>query len=417
MKCRLWMMLALCAILFAVSGVACATEASLTIWSPWALDVPQSASLMTLAQSFTEKTGIAVQISPQGQYDDKLQVALAANAIPDLLIMRGQFVDDFYTLLLPLSDKAFTPADCLKLKSVELFAFKDNRYYFWPYPNFSAALTLVNTEVFNDAGIDSTQLPEEIHELVPILRKIVVMEGDGRVTRYGLDVGTGLSAGAWLNNLIVEAGGQWAIDGKATLDSASAIEVMNFLIEQARSGVFNLLRSDLSAFVQGKSGLWLIPPSDALRVISSAPNFAFTAIMEPYWHEPKYVATASWGLAIPAHGASPEVAMQFVEFLNQPENHARLAALMGTVPFSQQAIRTPLYRQYLAQTPWMEPVARSMQYITSFADKIVEKTFFTDIRPNYTQKYLPAAVSGSISPLEFLLQVNQGTQAVLDRYK
>jgi ABC-type glycerol-3-phosphate transport system substrate-binding protein len=219
-------------LLLVFAGTLHAGEAKLTVWAPWSHDNAFVQALVSVGRDFTAETGIGVVVEPQSNYDDKLQVALVANAIPDLIIMRGQFVDDFHTLLLPLSKGAFTPEDCLKLKSVQLFAYRDNRYYFWPYPNFSAALTLVNTEVMQKTGLDPA-LPEEIHELAPMLRKIVATDSAGTVTRHGLEVGTGLSAGAWLNNLIVGAGGQWAIDGKATLDAAPAIAVAEFLLEQA----------------------------------------------------------------------------------------------------------------------------------------------------------------------------------------
>ncbi len=100
----------LLALLLCTTGGVSAKQ--LTLWSTWALNNPWSLGLIELGKDFEAKTGIAIKVEVQSNYDDKLPVALAAGAVPDVIAIRGQYVDDFYKLLIPMTSAAFTPEDC-----------------------------------------------------------------------------------------------------------------------------------------------------------------------------------------------------------------------------------------------------------------------------------------------------------------
>lgn len=397
--------------LMAVGAVA----DEITVWSAWPTYHPWTEAITALGEAFEAETGISVKVEHRSE--DAVLVALAGGVVPDIVCFRGQLTSDFLETFAPLPHEALDEEDLLIASIMKPFAYKDGYYYNWPLPMFPSAIMFSNTRLLEQLGIPTHNLPEEIRELEPIIRKATTTDQAGNILTHGYGTWPSFSAGLGLADLISGNGGEWAIDGKAVFDSPEVLEVAEFYIGNARNGYFDLFNDGagvIQDFAVGKVAFVAHTTSFPEELKAIAPDLPFGAQMEPYWSQPSYVLPPSWGFSIPVDAKNLEGAKEFMRFLNRPENHARLASLMSNVPFSEAAIRHEIYQQFIVNTGWMEPLVRAVPYTVSFADPNVTRYFFTDIRKNYTIPLLQKAVKGEISPSEFVYQMNHGIQLILD---
>lgn len=397
-----------------ITGVTMAEE--LLFWAAWPTYHPWVETLTVIAEKFEAETGIHVNI--EHRPEEAVIVSIAGGVVPDITCFRGQLIPDFFDGFAPLPEEASDESDMLIGDIMKPFAYKDGQYYNWPLPMFPSAVMFSNTPLLDEFAIDPRNIPEEIRELYPLLRKTTTYDAAGSKLSYGLGTYQSLSAGLFLADLISGNGGDWAVDGKATFNSPEVLEVVEFYFEMAANGYFEPGRnSKPSDFAAGKIGFMVYTPDFPDELEDASPGYAFGAHMEPYWNQPSYVLPPSWGLSIPANAPNLEGAQEFMRFITRPEIHAELAALMKNVPFSVAAIQHENYQDFLRTTPWMQPLIQAAAYNVSFADPDVTRYFFTDIRNRYTLPLLQQTVAGQISPAEFAYQVHNGVQVILDDLK
>jgi len=395
-----------------ITGVTMAEE--LLFWVGWNTHHPWVKALSVIAEKFEAETGIHVNI--EYRPEEAVIVSMAGGVVPDITCFRGQLIPDFFDAFAPLPEEASDESDMLIRDIMKPFVYKDGQYYNWPLPRGTSAVMFSNTPLLDEFGIDSRNIPEEIRELHPLLRKTTTYDAAGNRLSYGLGTNGGLAAGLFLADLISGNGGDWAVDGKATFNSPEVLEVVEFYFEMAANGCFEP-NAQLSQFPAGKSGFMLWTTNFVDELEDASPGYAFGAHMEPYWNQPSYVLAPSNGLSILANAPNLEGAQEFMRFITRPEIHAELAALMKNVPVSVAAIQHEIYQNFLRTTPWMQPMVQAAAYIVSFADLDVSHYFFTDIRNRYTLPLLRQTVAGQISPAEFVYQVHNGVQVILDDLK
>jgi multiple sugar transport system substrate-binding protein len=198
-------------------------------------------------------------------------------------------------------------------------------------------------------------------------------------------------------------GGEWiSPDGHVLLDSAEALEALRFLKSSigtiSPQGVTtyteeetrNLFQRGRSVFLRNWFYVWALlgrPDSDVEGKVGFIPMV----------HAPGAKPSATlggWGFAVSRLSKNPDAAWEFVQFATRPEQLQELYSKAGRIPARKSLV--PEQFQEIVRNARMRP-------------RIPEYAQASDI----LQRWLSAALTGTVSPEEALRNAAQETRAVV----
>lgn len=216
--------------------------------------------------------------------------------------------DDFYPALM----EAFT---------------LDGKQYGAP-KDFSTLALIINTELWQAAGLGDGDLPTDWDGLTAVAQKLT--QGDV--------VGLAVSGEyARLGAFMAQAGGELVTDGKATADSAQNVEGLNYVKSLLGAGTMKFAK-DLGAGWGGEAfgkkqcamtieGNWITGGLEA-----DFPDVAYRVAELPAGPAGKATLqfTNAWGIA--ADSSHQDDALKLVEFLTSKEQQMAFAKAFGVMP-------------------------------------------------------------------------------------
>jgi multiple sugar transport system substrate-binding protein len=229
----------------------------------------------------------------------------------------------------------------------------EGHYYSIPFRHDGAGL-YYNKDLFAAAGLDPEHPPQTWAELVEYSKKLTVIK-DGQTTQYGI---------AWplgnVNNgverylpLLFDHGGKLFNQDQTqfTLDTPEAIAALNALADLFKTGVAP--RSSLEVdntglrelFLNRRIAMYYSGPFDVQPILEAGIKLG-TGFL-PGMNGMGVTTVDGFSLIVPAHSSKQKAAEQFVAFVGQPKNQARLTA---TFPASNTALK---YEQF--NSPYLHP--------------------------------------------------------------
>lgn len=216
--------------------------------------------------------------------------------------------DDFYPALM----EAFT---------------LDGKQYGAP-KDFSTLALIINTELWQAAGLSDADLPTDWDGLTAVAQKLT--QGDV--------VGLAVSGEyARLGAFMAQAGGELVTDGKATADSAQNVEGLNYVKSLLSAGTLKFAK-DLGAGWGGEAfgkkqcamtveGNWITGGLEA-----DFPDVTYRVAELPAGPAGKATLqfTNAWGIA--ADSSQQDDALELVEFLTSKEQQMAFAKAFGVMP-------------------------------------------------------------------------------------
>lgn len=218
----------------------------------------------------------------------------------------------------------------------------EGHYYSIPFRHDGAGL-FYNKDLFAAAGLDPEHPPQTWAQLVEYCKKLTVTK-DGKTTQYGI---------AWpmgnVNNgverylaLLFDHGGKLLNQDQTrfTLDTPEAIAALDALVDLFKIGVAapSSLEVDNTAlrelFLNRRIAMYYSGPFDVQPILDAGIKLG-TGFL-PGLNGMGVTTVDGFSLIVPAHSSKQKATEQFVAFVGQPKNQARLTA---TFPASNTALK------------------------------------------------------------------------------
>lgn len=346
------------AVMFLTVLVGCMRNAvdsgTLQVWAHAGQDAERK-TLQSQVKRFNEaQDEIAVNLTflPEGSYNAQVQAAALSGDLPDLLEFDGPFIYNYVWQqnLRPI-DELISPelrADLLP-SIVKQGTYNDRLY---SVGTFDSGLGIYGSRsALEAAGIRIPQGNADAwtaEEFDRALAALAQQDPDGQVLDLKLNY-----SGEWFTYAflpILHSAGGASIDrtdyqnATGVLNSPESVAAMERLQSWMEGGYVDPNVDD-AAFTTGRVALswvghWAYPGyAEALGddlVVLPLPNFG----------EGSKTGQGSWNWGITANSQNPEAAMQFLEFLLQPNEVLAMSNANGAVPATKSAIaQSPLYRE------------------------------------------------------------------------
>lgn len=293
---------------------------------------PYESSLRNVAASFTEETGIEVNITlvTYGEHREKLTVAVAGGSPPDVMQFERSSITEYvasYNVIEPL-DRLLADFDRETLLPGPLSeATFRGQWYGMPERTDVRGLYW-NESLVSAAGLDADKGPQTWEDLDLYARRLTRMVGND-IEQLGF--------APWFQNWGV-AGWIWAFGGEVydaeanapTLNTDEAIEVLNWyatyrdwLGPQGRSFA-QTYGNAASAFYNDGLAMIIESTSFVGRIAQTEPDLQYMTGPVPH---PPGGANGTWSggpaMIIPSGARNPELAAKFLEYVAREEVQLR----------------------------------------------------------------------------------------------
>lgn len=350
----------LCSVL-SIALIACGTgggnDRSLNVWA----HAGQEAERQTIAAQVErfnqsqDEIEVSLTFIPEGSYNSQVQAAALSNDLPDILEFDGPFVYNYVWQqnLIPI-DEMISPEvrDDLLPSIIEQGTYGDRLY---SIGTFDSGLGLYgNRQQLEAAGVRIPQGNADawtVQEFNQVLAALAQQDPnqDGQVLDLKLNY-----SGEWFTYgfapIVHSAGGSLlqvtgdSLQADGAINAPEAIAAMQQLQSWLENGYVDPNLDD-AAFTSGRVALswvghWTYPSyAEALKddlVLLPLPNFGSGS----------KTGQGSWNWGITSNCDHPKAAMQFLEFLLQPQEVLAMTNANGAVPATKRAIgQSPLYKE------------------------------------------------------------------------
>jgi len=400
MRYSKWMIGVLTVLCVALAAPAALAQ-DLTVWVQSDVRREQFAAIIDWYKQENPSVSIDLQLISGGQaeFTEKLSLAIASGAPPDLTWLEGSTVIELAAQGLladvtrALEGIRFTPSD------TEEMTFQ-GKMYGVPYHTTSRGL-LKRVDLFNEAGLDPTQDPASLDELWNWNQRLTVQNNDGSYSRVGIiPWGSNWGAPAWIWSF----GGELLDESKTrpTATLPNNIRAFEWIQEWAQSyGHQTPVQGGYTGFLNGTVAMVAESTSSTGRLLGEGVELIAGRVP----HAPGG-ANGTWGggqaLGIPSNAANQEGAMKLLRYFGSEEVQVRrFEQFPEAFPANWDALMRiaptlpPAYGALLDQLPEARP--RTPLWIDYYV---------RNLRPQVT-----AVVNGQTSPREALQTIQQVMEA------
>ncbi|NRQ32410.1 sugar ABC transporter substrate-binding protein [Nonomuraea sp. NN258] len=296
--------------------------------------------LALVSKKFPNITVKLEQTPGSGDYDQKIQTALAGGKGPDIM----QFAENVHVFsgrnqLAPLDDRiAKAKIDLSRRFGPQVAAAYQRDGKTWALPDRSGAMVLYyNKKLFDAAGLSYPTGSWTWTEFRDAAIKLTKRDGD-KVTQYGMAAGNWWPW--WMTFMVQNGGGLVGPDGKPTADSPANVEALKFYndlvhvdkVAPSPTDYANLGK-DMGPdplFAQGKAamvftGYW------GIGTFKEATDLKWD-IAPMFQGKRKATAGFGSGLAVNAKSEHQDAAFQVIEFLTSEEGQQPIVANSQDAP-------------------------------------------------------------------------------------
>lgn len=224
----------------------------------------------------------------------------------------------------------------------------DGKYYGVPWFAETRAL-FINTEMFEEAGVEPPQTWEELME---VGKKIVEVHGEGTAIATA-------GTGAWdiIHNwaiLLWSHGGEMLTEdnSEVAFNSEAGYKAMDYWVNLVKSGLaskacaeYNQPQAD-SAFINGNVAMCIMGPWNVANIEDENPDLPYTVVEPPAGPEGRAAFSGGSNLVIRSNITAEEkdAALAWIKFLLRKENVVEYTKdLTHFIPATKDAFTDPYY--------------------------------------------------------------------------
>ncbi len=319
----------------------------------------------------SQKT-IAVDVQFQGTYAEvvqKMQAALAAGQVPDLVLLDSPFVALFAKdgVLVPLGGMAKDSAKGMDLKrfipGLLADGYYNNELYALPFMR-STPLLYFNRDMFKAAGLPD-RVPETWTEFKDFSAKLTKVGADGKPTQQGVSFTMSTTTAHWyLQGAIYAFGGEVTDDKFNVLltkpEAKAAAQLwqdMVFKDKIAMAGVDDAQKD----FLNSRVGMVFGSTGSMANLMSQA-KFQLGFGFMP-GQVKRQVPVGGAVIAMTSTDKARQAATwEFMKWVTAPEQNAYIVEKTGYVPTSEAAMAVPSLKAYYEKYPERKVAVDQLQY-------------------------------------------------------
>lgn len=357
-----------------------------------------------LAQQFNESQDeVFVDVQFQGAYAEvlqKLQAALIAGDVPDLVLLDSPFVALFAKdgVLVPLDDFAADPDTGLDMSSffqgLVMDGYYDGTLYALPMMR-STPLLYYNADMFAEAGLPD-RVPETWDEFKEFSDALTIIGDDGVPVQQGVSFTMTQTTAHWYLQAAIYAYGGEVSDEEFNilLDSPEAIAAAKLwqdMVFEFNTGKAGLDEGGSHAdFLNHRVGMVFGSTGSMGSLLENA-DFTLGAGMIPA-QERRMVPVGGSVIAMTSTDeARQAAAWEFMKFVVSPESNARIVQATGYLPTSEAALETETLQAYFEEFPERAIALEQLQYARPQAS-VISLAMGTEILRQAVEKLLVANV-------------------------
>lgn len=282
--------------------------------------------------AWSEDSGVAADVQVASDLPQQLSQGFAAGSPPDLFYLSPDAIAGYAAngSLQPYGDLVAN-ADDFYPSLVENFTI-DDTFYCAP-KDFSTLALVINTELWESAGLTDADLPTTWDELADVAKTLTT----------GDQVGLALSNEYQrLGVFMAEAGGGLVVDGEPVADSAGSVEGLEYVQTHLEDGTFAYaadLGSGWGGEAFGKEQAAMVVEGNWITGALSTdfPDVDYQVAELPAGPAGKGTLqfTNCWGMA--ADSPNQEAALSLVEHLTSTEQQLAFSEAFGPMPSIQSA--------------------------------------------------------------------------------
>ena len=341
---------------------------------------------------------------PYAEYRTKVATAVPAGEGPDVVQLFYGWLDAYREadLLAPL------PADMFDNAAIESEFFPmvqamnvDGAYYGLPTAVRSLAL-FWNTKLFEEAGLDPSQPPQTLDELVDMATKLTKRDDAGNLLQAGFTIApAGQDHHWWREVLVRQFGGQpYSDDGRTvTYNSEAGIAAIEFyasLLTDHKVSEIGFLTDGQTAFKAGKAAM-TIDGSFRLGSFNGQRGLEYAIGELPAHEGERFNFSSYWvnGVTDKGDAEKQAAAAKFLAYITRPEAMQLWLDTVGELPARPEAALTPAN----TENPQFGPFIKGLAYANSthFVDEAAQRQIVIDMLDNISIKGMSAAEAVAIA--------------------
>ncbi|NOZ28112.1 MAG: ABC transporter substrate-binding protein [Chloroflexi bacterium] len=327
-----------------------------------------------LVRRFNESQNeVEVDVQFQGAYGElvqKLQAALAANEVPDVVLLDSPFVVLFAKdgVLVPLDDFVADPDTGLDIDNMLSGLISDCYYqeklYALPLMR-STPLLYYNRDMFKEVG-----LPDRVPDTWDEFRefsKVLTKEEDGQIVRQGVSFTMGRTSAHWyFQAAIYSFGGEVSDeDFNILLEEPEAVAAAQFWQDlvfkdkTAKPGIDE--GGSHGDFLNRRVGM-VFASTGSMSGLMRKADFEVGAGMIPKQVRRMVPVGGSVIAMISKDAAKQKAAWEFMKFMVSPESNYYVVEQTGYLPTSQATLEYPPMVEYFEKYPERKVALEQLKY-------------------------------------------------------
>lgn len=327
-----------------------------------------------LARRFNEsQSEVFVEVQFQGAYAEvlqKLQAALIAGDVPDLVLLDSPFVALFAKdgVLVPLDDFAADPETGLDMESFNQGLVADGYYkdvlYALPMMR-STPLLYYNADMFEAAGLPD-RVPETWDEFKEFCDALTIMEGDTPV-QQGVSFTMGTTTAHWYLQAAIYAFGGEVSDEDFNIfltepEAMAAAQLWQDIVFKYRTGKAGVEEGGSHGDFLNHRVAMAFGSTGSMGSLLENADFRLGAGMIPA-QERRMVPVGGSVIAMTSTDETRQkAAWEFMKFVVDPESNAYIVQNTGYLPTSPAALETEALIEYFEQYPERAIALEQLKY-------------------------------------------------------
>lgn len=356
-----------------------------------------------LVKQFNEsQDGVEVDVQFQGSYGElveKLLAALAADEVPDMVLLDSPFVVLFAKdgVLAPLDDLAKDSETGLDLDNMMAGLLSDGYYkgklYALPLMR-STPLLYYNKDMFKELGLPD-RVPETWDEFKEFCDTLTKVES-GETVRQGVSFTMGTTSAHWYFQAAIYAYGGEVSDEDfnmlltepAAVEAAQLWQDLVFEYKTGKAGVDE--GGSHGDFLNHRVGM-VFGSTGSMSGLMSKADFEVGAGMIPAQVR-RMVPVGGSVIAMTAKDkAKQEAAWEFMKFMVQPSGNYQVVEATGYLPTSQSSLESPDMVAYFDKYPERKIALEQLKYARPQAS-VISLAKGTEILRQAVEKLLVGGV-------------------------
>lgn len=388
----------------------------------WGLWEDESAMKPLIDQYQSQNKNVTIQylkMEPD-QYREKLIARSKNNQNPpDIFRFHNTWLPEIKEIAAPLPSSVMSNAEFEQtFYPVQRSDLKVGNNYFGIPLEIDGLVLIYNDDLFKKAGINT--LPVTWDDIInSYVGKLTVKSPEGQIITSGMALGIANNVDHFsdiFGLFLVQNGGD--IKKLDQAEAAGALQSYRAFAEQPDNIWDESLPNSVTAFIQGKVAMIIVPSWEIATIKTANPNINLKVVAVPSIPGSRQVSIASyWVEGVSRVSQNQLEAWKFLKFLSQKENMTKLYELEAqTRLFGEPYSRMDL-ASLLEDNQYVGPVIKQAKSFVSVPT--ISRTFDNGLNDNIIQ-YIANAINSTVQGVSYeeaLKTAKQGVDQVLAQFQ